>query len=476
MKKAIKLLGLFLVLLFLSTSAIAGQPKYVFYIIGDGMGAPQRQVAQDFLRAKTNNPSKELLMNSFDVAGLNTTYSANSLITDSAAAGTALACGVKTNSGVIGMDIKGRAVKSLITAAGEHGMATGVITTTRLTHATPASFVAHNISRNNPNEIAEDLLVSNVDFFAGGGIRHFIPKSMRIENGDAKGKTIKSKRKDERNLIKEFEEKGYATFIGMKGAIDFSKQNFSKLDSDKVFASFTYSHMPYELERINQYDKVPSLAEMTRAGIDFLKKDEDGFFIMIEGGRIDHAAHLNDPPAMIYDTIALDNAVQEAYEFYNQHPEETLIVVLADHETGGLGLGMDSMGYKLNLEALFDAKISVEDTLLYGSGKYNGDKAAYLSLIENKLGLTNLTEQESAKLQKAMEEADAGKTVGYYKYDPPSLAVAHILSNRANISWTSTIHSASMVPLSAIGVEALRFSGFKDNTEIYDTMATLMDF
>lgn len=474
MKQIKTITGLILAIVFISVPALAGQPKYVFYLIGDGLGASQRQFSEFFIREKQHNPAGELLMNTFEVAGINTTYAADTLITDSAAAGTALASGIKTNKGVIGMTPDGKPVKTLVEAAEDRGMATGLITTTRLTHATPAAFAAHTMSRNNENDIAEDYVTSGVDFFAGGGIRHFIPESMKIENGDAVGATIKSKRKDEKNLIREFENKGYQTFIGKQGALDFKNRDFSK--TDKVFAAFTYTHIPYEIERINKYPDVPSLAEMTRAAIEVLKKDGDGFFLMVEGGRIDHAAHANDPTGVIYDTIAFDNAVKEAYGFLQAHPDDTLIVVVGDHETGGMGLGMDSMGYKLDMSRLTATRISVEDTLAYGSGQYTGDKTAYLALLRDEFGLDNLTESETAKLNQAMADADAGKTAGYYKVNPAALAAAHILSERANINWTTTIHTATMIPMSATGTGAPRFSGYKDNTEIARAMADLMGF
>ena len=279
MKQMKKTIGFCMAALLISSPALASQPKYVFYMIGDGLGAAQRQFSEFFLKEKKQDITQKLLMDTFEVSGLNTTYAADTLITDSAAAGTALASGIKTNKGVIGKDAEGKDVKTLIEEAESHGMATGLISTTRLTHATPAAFAAHNISRNNENEIAEDFLKSGVDFLAGGGIRHFIPQNMKIENGDAVGQTIKSKRKDNKNLIEDFSKEGYQTFVGMKGAEDFSKNNFNH--TDKVLALFTYTHMPYEIERLNNYNKVPSLAAMTRAAIDVLQKDEDGFFMMV---------------------------------------------------------------------------------------------------------------------------------------------------------------------------------------------------
>ena len=465
---------LVLVLLLSALPALAGQPKYVFYFIGDGLGASQRQFSEFFLQEKTGNPSQALLMNTFETAGINSTYAADTLITDSAAAGTALASGIKTNKGVIGKNAAGQDVKTLMEAAEEHGRATGIITTTRLTHATPAAFCAHNISRNNENEIAVDMAASGVDFIAGGGIRHFIPRAAEITDTDATGRSIKSKRKDDLNLVQALEEKGYDTFIGMQGARAFNRTDFA--GKEKVFAAFTYTHLPYEIERVSQYPDVPSLAAMTRAAVDSLSRDPDGFFLMIEGGRIDHAGHANDPTGVIHDTLAFDDAVREAYEFYLQHRDDTLIVVVGDHETGGMGLGMDAMGYKLDLAKLLHTKVSVEDTLAYGDGQYKGDRQAYLTFLADRFGLDNLSQDETARLEKAMADADAGKTAGYYKVNPAALTAAHLLSERANINWTTTIHTATMIPMSATGVGAHRFSGWKDNTQIALTMAGLLGF
>lgn len=469
-----QILAVILTILFLAAPALAGAPKYVFYFIGDGLGASQRQFTEFFLRETTGDQSRKLLMNTFEVAGVNTTYCADTLITDSAAAGTALASGVKTNKGVVGQDVSGKNVTTLTEAARDKGMKTGLVTTTRLTHATPAAFAAHNPSRNNENEIAEDLLNSNVDFLAGGGIRHFIPQTLRIEKGDAVGSTIKSKRQDDKDLIQGFEKKGYTTFVGMAGAKEFNAADFSR--QDKVFSAFTYTHLPYDIERRNQYPEVPSLSAMTGAAIKVLSKGDKGFFLMVEGGRIDHACHANDATGAIYDTLAFDEAIQTAFDFYQAHPKETLIVVVGDHETGGMGLGMDSMGYKLDMSALAAARVSVEDTLAYGSGQYKGDRIAYKTFLAESFALGNLSETEAARLEKAFDAADQGQTMGYYKVNPAALTAARLLSERANINWTTTIHTATMIPMSATGIGAAHFGGYKDNTEIARAMADLLGF
>lgn len=474
MKTFHKLVTLILLLVFITAPVHAGKPKYVFYFIGDGMGFAHRQLAELFLKEKEKDPTRKLVMNSLDVTGVITTHSADSLITDSAAAGTALASGVKTNNGVIGKDPNGSDVTTLMDAAEAKGMATGIITTTRLTHATPAAFVAHNISRNNEAEIALDFLTSDVEFLAGGGIRYFIPSNSRSGAKDVRGNDLYSKRKDNINLIGKFDEEGYRTFIGIKGANDFTKSDFTKLE--KVLALFDNSHLPYEIERRHKYKRVPSLAVITKSAIEVLEQDPDGFFLVIEGGRIDHAAHANDPVSVIYDTLALDKAVQEAHEFYLEHRNETLILVLADHETGGLGLGSDKLGYKLNIAALLNTRVSVDDTL-NGSHRYKGNRPEYFQGLANEFGLSHLSRKERAQLNRSMTAADEGKKIGYGGYmNPVALTATHILSERVNIGWTTTAHTGTVIPVSATGVEARSFSVWLDNTQIVQKILNIMEF
>ena len=438
------------------------------------MGFSHRQLAELFLKEREKDPTRKLVMNSLDVTGVITTHSADSLITDLAAAGTALASGVKTNNGVIGKDPVGNNVTTLIDAAEAKGMATGIITTTRLTHATPAAFVAHNISRYNEAEIALDFLASDVEFLAGGGIRYFIPSNSNSRLKDVRGNDLYSKRKDKIDLVRKFEKKGYRTFIGMQGATEFTKADITKLE--KVLALFDNSHLPYEIERRHKYKTVPSLARILESGIEVLQQDPDGFFMVIEGGRIDHAAHANDPISVIYDTLALDEAVKEAHEFYLKHTDETLILVLADHETGGLGLGRDTHGYRLNLSTLINTRVSVDDTL-NGSHRYSGDRSAYLQFLTTEFGLIGLSQKERAKLLDSMADADKGMKIGYGGYmHPVALTAAGILSERVNISWTTTIHTGIVCPISATGVGVQRFSGWANNTQIAILLADIMGF
>lgn len=451
--------------LLLAGTAQAATPKYVFYFIGDGMGAAQRQVAEYYLQQEKHDPSLHLAMDTLPVTGITTTHSADSLITDSAAAGTALAAGVKTNNGVIGLLPNGTKVTTLLEQARDHGMKTGIITSTRLTHATPASFISKNPDRDNENAIAEEFVTSHVDYMVGGGYRHFVNK----ESG------FKTKRTDDKDLVSTLKSEGYKTFISEKSTQDF--MNYQPHVGDKVFGAFSASHLPYSLDQ-EQKANTPSLAQLVDKGITLLSEEgqKKGFFMMVEGGRIDHAGHAHDITGNIDDTLAMDEAVKSAMSFYNKHPKETLIVVAADHETGGMGLGFGE-NYFLKLDQLAKVKQSIEDKT---QKLYTGDRAAFYDLISKQFGLTDLTAEEKKTIEHSLDVADnkAQKPdeAQWGEYDPAAIGVAHVVSQRANIYWTTFAHTGVQVPLSAIGVDAQQFGGFKDNTDVAKTMAKIMQF
>ena len=447
--------------LFFCFQSIAGENKkeikYVFYFIGDGLGASQRQIAEYYKQQKIDNNDYKLIMNSFPIAGINTSFSTDSLVTDSAAAGTALATGHKTNNDMISMLPCGTKVKTLIQAANEKEWQTGIITTTRLTHATPASFASHNVNRDNENEIAEDFILSDVDFFAGGGYRHFVKK-----NGE-----FKSSRQDDRDLVDEFKKLGYNTFIGEDSSKLFKE--FKPKDGSKVFAAFTSNHLPYELDRKNQKMEVPALLELVEKNIEVFEKSDKPFFMMVEGGRIDHACHINDAHAAIKDTLAFDRAIRVAHDFYKKYPNETLIVVAADHETGGFGLGF-ARNYFLNLDPLFKTKISTEDV-------YNNDiiknKEKFYEYIEENFGLTDLTSSEKGMLENAimLQNINTYDEIRFGEFQPTQVVIGRIIAARANMFWTTFAHTGTQLPLSAVGVGAEKFGGFIDNTDIAHIIA-----
>ncbi len=450
----------FLLVSISQTVEASNTPKYVFYFIGDGMGVAQRQAAEYFKQAKEDNPTSKLLMNTFPVAGLITTHSANeTLITDSAAAGTALATGHKTLNGMLAKLPDGKAVKTLVEAAAEKGLATGMVTTTRLTHATPAAFISHNTSRHNEHEIAADLADSGVNFLAGGGYGYFVPKNDRLE----------SNRNDDRNLLEVFYRKKYNVFITEKEIATFKK--FQPKGPQKVMACFTPSHLPYEFDRVN--DKrllpLPSLAEITEKGIEVLSQYPKGFFMMVEGGRIDQAGHLNDALRSCEEVLAFDQAIAKAYEFYKKYPKETLILVLADHESGGMTLGYGTKDF-LKVKNLLDNQVPKNKLK-----RYNHDRAAYFNYLSQEVGLGNLLDDERSIIERSIIERAMDVVEKNGDQEKIYVAIKNVLSNRAGIAWTTQNHTGACVPISAIGVGAEKFGGFQDNTEIAKTLAALLN-
>lgn len=285
--------------------------KNIIFCIGDGMGAGQVTAA----RIRAAGVDGKLYMERMPTTGIVRTHSADSLITDSAASGTALACGVKTKNGMIGMTADGKKYKTILEAAGEQGRLTGLVTTTQITNATPAAFAAHIESRQIQDKIAEQLLANRVNVLFGGGKRYFLPAT------DAN-----SKRKDRKDLIAQAKRAGY-TYIQTAEELKSAQGRFLL----GLFQTGPLSTQPPE----------PSLAELTAKAIEILSSngqgESKGFFLMIEGGQIDWACHDNDLDNTIRQTLLFDLAVKNAVDFALKDGL-TLVVVTADHETGGLNI------------------------------------------------------------------------------------------------------------------------------------------
>ncbi|WP_020617083.1 alkaline phosphatase [Paenibacillus daejeonensis] len=315
-------------------AAEKGSAKNVILLIPDGMGI-------SYLTATRIFKGEELSFERY-VKGLMKTYSADTNITDSAAAGTAMATGYKTNNGVISVTPDGGQPDSILDASREKGKSTGLVATSRITHATPAVFAAHDPSRGNEPALALDY-INNVDVILGGGRDMFLPVS---EGG----------RQEERNLVAEAQEAGYDYIT--------NRSELGNVTSDKVLGLFGMSDLKYEIDR--DLVNTPSLAEMTDLAIDVLSKNDEGFFLMVEGSQIDWAGHANDPVALIHDMLAFEDAVDVALE-YAKADGETLVVVVGDHETGGLNIGNTPGGYAENISVLSEATGSanaVRDALL----------------------------------------------------------------------------------------------------------------
>ena len=459
MRKTLLLLG-FCMLSILWT--FAQEAKYVFYFIGDGMGVNQVQGTEYYLgELEGKTGISPLQFTQFPYSTVATTFSATNRVTDSAAAGTALATGHKTKNGAIGVlkDLQ-TPVNSVAVWAKNSGKRVGVATSVSVDHATPAAFYAHVAGRGSYYNIGKDLYKAGFDFYAGS---------------DFLQPTNKDNANDE-NLYDMAGKNGYVIARGYKDYLKKSKKADKMiLFQSEVASKQDRSAIPYAIDRTKSD---LTLQDITRSAVNFLTKDASkGFFLMVEGGKIDWACHSNDAATVFQEVIDFDNAIKVAYEFYAQHPDETLIVITADHETGGIVLGTGP--YELNLQVLKNQKVSesgftkIVNQLREKSKNQVSWEDIKQTLKEN-FGFwdsVKLSDKQEARLKAVYESSLKNQQMklekSEYAQDEPIAAEAkRIIDEIALVGWTSGGHSAGYVPVFAIGAGAELFQGRIDNTEI----------
>ena len=467
----------------------SGTPKYVFVFVGDGMSYPQIQSAAyyagkdaagivDVVKNSENagdSPAmKNLSFYDFPVAGSASTFDATSFAPDSASTATSIFTGYKTHSSSINVDITKKIKYRTIAEQlrDQKKWKIGVVSTVNLNHATPAATYAHQASRKSNYAIGQELVESNFDYFAGGAL---------MEPQD--------KKNDKTSIYELAKSAGYKVCFTQNDAN--SLQNGDKA----IVVAETLADgdaMSYDNDRKNNEW---ALRDYVRKGIEVLD-NKKGFFMMVEGGKVDWACHANDARSSIADTLALSAAVEEAIEFYNKHPKETLIIVTADHETGGLTIGYAGTDYNLFFRTLDNQKISYAkfDSDYVSNYKKNGtsleevmtdvEQLFGLKLPEsegsNKNGGLVLTDYEYSRIKTAYEKTiknDKSRTQMEYDlygtYEPLTITITHILNAKSGLGWTSNSHTGLPVPVFALGAGQNEFKGFYDNTEIYNKMAKL---
>lgn len=434
------------------------QAKYIFYFIGDGMGTNQVLASEMYLAELEGRIGrKQLLLTQFPYSGQVATFSASNGITDSAAAGTCLATGTKTNNGTLGLSPQKDTLRTIAEILQQQGYGIGIMTTVAIDHATPAAFYAKVPDRHQYYEIGTQLAYTNFDFFGGAGFH----------------KPVNKHNKKTPNLYDLCEEQGYTFAHGYADAQ--TKMNTPKLiltqTTDGIDRTKQAGSLPYAIDR--QEDAL-TLRQIVSTAIPYLSQKHDRFFMMVEGGMIDYACHGQDGATAIGETLDMDAALEEAYNFYLAHPDETLIVVTADHETGGMAMG--NGGYVLNLQALQHQHCSswiLSDQL---SSLFKDNTPTWemvKDLLTRQLGFytsVELTADGDARLHDLYNKAVAhkdGKVKTLYKTmnELGSTAIA-LLNKKAHLGWTSYDHTAHAVPVFAVGVGAERFTGWHDNTEI----------
>ena len=453
-----KRLSYLLLFVLLAGMASAQTAKYVFYFIGDGMGVNQVNGTEMYLAEQEGRiGAKSLLFTTFPVASVATTFSATNSVTDSSAAGTALATGSKTYNGAIGMDDQKQPLQSVAAQAKAAGKKVGVATSVSVDHATPAAFYAHQPDRDMYYEIATDLPKAGFDFYAGGG---FLKPTTTADQKEAP------------SIFPIIEAAGYTVARGLQEYQAKAAEAGKMVLIQKEGAA--PDCLPYAIDR---QEGDLSLAEITQSAIDFLTKGKDkGFFLMVEGGKIDWACHGNDAATVFHEVVDMDNAIRVAYEFYKKHPKETLIVVTADHETGGLGLGTGP--YKLNLKVL-DAQKQSQDELSRAITNLRRMRKVInweemKEFLGEKMGFWKelpLNWEQEKMLRDAYEDSFVKKHVVfeeslYAKTEPLAVAAKKVMSQLAYLGWCSGGHSAGYVPVYAIGAGSKLFMGKMDNTDI----------
>lgn len=434
-----------------NVSAATPQIRNVIMLIGDGMGIGAVTLGRNAVVGQ----SGRLAFETFPATGLVSTYSANNIVTDSAAAGTALATGYKTNNGVIAMAPKAGtnelvSVKTLLEASQEAGKTVALVSTNTVYDATPASFGSHWGTRGGSDEIAAQILAKNVDVILGGGLDRFLPKGTGV-----------GARADGRDLLAEAKKAGYAV-VGNASELK------AAVGQPKLLGLFTPSYMNYVKDRQFINSPEPSLRDMTDATLATLSKNKKGFFAMIEGARVDHAAHAADIPGVVAEMKEFNEAVQAALEFAKKDGH-TLVIVTADHETMGL-----SVSESVNYDLLSKVKVSPEFMGLKIERDANKVFTAdsIRKVYADYAAITDLTDAEIVIVQSV--SAKPPYQVGY-EIGSIIAARAHVgclLSSVRAIGGTGG-HTANLVPIYAYGPNAARFNGTKDNIDIPKIIAEL---
>ncbi|HSR13218.1 MAG TPA: alkaline phosphatase [Thermodesulfobacteriota bacterium] len=470
--------------------ADCAEPKKVILLIGDGMG-PQAVGLAIYYNRFLNGMDKRLNIERVMSAG-NTgyclTYQHGTVVTDSASAATALASGVKTRDAMIGQDPDGRPMANLVDLAQQMGKSTGIISDTRLTHATPAAFYASVAHRDREAEIAAQFVArGDVTVAFSGGAEYFVPSGTKVEeHPDLKGIDRKagwgsSKRKDTRDLVGEAKKKGYTVVSNDKGVAGLDGQG-----TEKVLGLFSASGFPSAIDRPPQAGTgVPTLSKLTGKALEILNRNPKGFFLMVEGGQVDWVAHGNDVAAVVHEMMEFDKAVGTVLSFLESNPD-TLVVVTADHDTGGLTIGYSSHNppapvklasgetwktkYNFGEPVIFEKMARQKKSFLKMVIDCKGSPAALKKEVEENSAFT-LTEEEAMFI--LAKDPKTGFPVPreyreFYVYanNNPQALMGRLFGKEMSTAWAVGTHTHTPVMVFAQGPQGEKFRGLLDNVDI----------
>ena len=443
------------------------KPKYVFYFIGDGMGF-NHVLGTEYYNTTKAGASEILRLNftQFDTYNFVTNHSLTHLVTDSAAAGTALASGVKTGNAHIGVDMEGNKLRTIADVATGLGYKVGLVTNVGINHATPSCFYGHTSDRFGFPALVDDYIASDVAFIAGSTVM-----DMKSGPQDPKYKPITTA-----ELAERIRNAGIELTLDVEQAAKIEGKRVALVAHDKA-----NEHIPHVIDRAS--DEKHTMLNYAKAAIEYLTREsEDGFFLMIEAGKLDYSAHAQDAVSVFEEINELAQAVDLALAFAEQHPDETLIVVTSDHESGGMALGWDK--YKICMDKLVAQKRSmfyITQTIQKMRAEGKRDWNEYKQLLSDYLGLwsvVSITEEEEALLKHDFYDI-------FMKYGPMvdglynrneflSYHAVVILNRHAYIKWTSRYHTGMYTPLYVKGVGEKAFLECRDQTDIPKTIANLM--
>lgn len=484
---------------FIHQALADSQVKNIILLIGDGMGPQQVGLLVNYARYAPHSiyPNRKTAMEDLMAAGTNLlslTNPANAIVVDSACSATQLATGVTCSSEMIGLDKEGNSVETILERAEKLGKSTGLVSDTRITHATPAPFASHQAHRNSENEIAEDLLAHEVDVLLSGGLRHFLP------NTDPQ-----SKRKDDKNLLEQAKSQGYEV------ALD--RTQLTNTVSNKVLGLFGHSGM---VDALEESQTEPTLKEMTVKALEILSKNDKGFFLMIEGGQIDWAAHNNDAGTLLHEMIKFDEAIKAVHEWVKER-QDTVVILTADHETGGFGFSYSrndlptpvalagelfkhfqyqpefNFGSFAGLDKIYNQKKSFED-LFAEFDKLPSDQQSPLTLMQlvNTASDFKITVAEAADIlvtepnqyyvaghtylsDKNYPKVKDFKEFYVYGKDTRNALLARLLAKQQNIVWATGTHTATPVTVTIVKPAEVEttLSGMIHHTDIGKWMLAL---
>ena len=439
--------------------------KYVFYFIGDGMGVNTVAYTQYYKAAENGSKGAEpLLFSNFPVVSIASTWSNSSRVTDSAASGTALATGVKTNNRVIGLDPDGNPLESIAAKCARNGRKVAILTTVGINHATPASFYAHQPTRDNYDQIVYDMASAGFDFYAGS-------------------KVLRSKK----NIIEDLDyekvmtDAGY-TIVGGHEQFKSEYRNASKM----LYVCDKKHRVSRAIDR-DVASRIPvTLEDYMNSAIEFLMKDgcRQGFFLMAEGGDIDGCNHGRDAAASVKEVLDFEKAVAVAYEFYRKHPDETAILITADHDTGSPYLAIDKGADPSRLDYQTASCGRITETLKTMMKKEALSWDQVKDFLSENFGLWTKVEvkkEDEAHLRdvydKTIAKAETGNVTDDFGYNNDAVIVfeaMQILDKYAGVVWPTRTHSAGYVPVYYIGPHPELFDGALDNACFVEKLETLM--